>query len=55
MQKLKESLDFVGIDFGTTNSSVALMEGDAPVQLARFPFLGAQTESFRSVLYFEQF
>lgn len=55
MQKLKESLDFVGIDFGTTNSSVALIEGDAPVQLARFPFLGAQTESFRSVLYFEQF
>jgi len=55
MQKLKESLDFVGIDFGTTNSSVALMEGDAPVQLARFPFLGEETESFRSVLYFEQF
>ena len=52
MQKLKESLDFVGIDFGTTNSSVALMEGDAPVQLARFPFLGEETESFRSVLYF---
>ena len=55
MHKAKASPDFVGIDFGTTNSSVALIEGDAPVQLARFPFLGAETESFRSVLYFEQF
>jgi hypothetical chaperone protein len=55
MQKTKSSSGFVGIDFGTTNSSVALIEGDAPVQLARFPFLGAETPSFRSVLYFEQF
>jgi hypothetical chaperone protein len=55
MQKTKPSPDFVGIDFGTTNSSVALIEGDAPVRLARFPFLGAESSSFRSVLYFEQF
>ena len=55
MQKTKPSSDFVGIDFGTTNSSVALIEGDVPVRLARFPFLGAETPSFRSVLYFEQF
>jgi hypothetical chaperone protein len=55
MQQTKASPDFVGIDFGTTNSSLALLEGDAPVQLARFPFLGEETTSFRSVLYFEEF
>jgi hypothetical chaperone protein len=55
MLKAKNESDFVGIDFGTTNSSVALLAGDAPVQLAQFPFLGAETPSFRSVLYFEQF
>jgi hypothetical chaperone protein len=46
--------EFVGIDFGTTNSSVALISADSPVQLAQFPFLGEPTSSFRSVLYFEQ-
>jgi hypothetical chaperone protein len=55
MLKAKNESDFVGIDFGTTNSSVALLAGDAPVQLAQFPFLGAESPSFRSVLYFEQF
>jgi hypothetical chaperone protein len=55
MPQPKNSQDFIGIDFGTTNSSVALLAGDAPVQLATFPFLGAQNPSFRSVLYFEQF
>ena len=55
MPQPKYQPDSVGIDFGTTNSSVALLAGDAPVQLATFPFLGAETPSFRSVLYFEQF
>jgi hypothetical chaperone protein len=45
---------FIGIDFGTTNSSVALARSDAEVQLASFSFRGAQIPSFRSVLYFEQ-
>lgn len=45
---------FIGIDFGTTNSSVALMEGSGPVQLASFAFRGEQIPSFRSVLYIEQ-
>jgi hypothetical chaperone protein len=54
MRQSKDQPDFVGIDFGTTNSSIALLDGDAPVQLAKFPFLGAETPSFRSVLYFEQ-
>lgn len=44
----------VGIDFGTTNSSVALLSGDGELRLASFLFRGASTESYRSVLYFEQ-
>ncbi len=45
----------VGFDFGTTNSSVAIVEGDARVQLASFPSAGAETQSFPAVLYFEQY
>lgn len=46
--------DFIGIDFGTTNSSVALLTPDRDVRLASFSFLGEQIPSFRSVLYIEQ-
>jgi len=49
-----EPLTAVGIDFGTTNSSVAMVGADAKVELASFTFLGTETLSFRSVLYFEQ-
>ena len=45
----------VGFDFGTTNSSVAIVDGNEPVQLATFRSAGAETQSFRSVLYFEQY
>lgn len=44
----------VGIDFGTTNSSVATVADDSRVEIASFFFLGTETFSFRSVLYFEQ-
>ena len=44
----------VGFDFGTTNSSVAVVDQAGQVQLASFPSGGAETQSFRSVLYFEQ-
>jgi hypothetical chaperone protein len=44
----------VGIDFGTTNSSVAVVAGDSKVELASFPANGGSTVSFRSVLYLEQ-
>lgn len=44
----------IGIDFGTTNSSVALIDGSSEVQLASFSFQGVQIPSFRSVLYIEQ-
>jgi len=47
------STDAFGFDFGTTNSSVALVDGDRRVQLASFPFGATQVPSFRSVLYFE--
>ena len=46
---------FVGIDFGTTNSSVALAGTGSEVEIASFPFRGTAEPSFRSVLYLEQF
>ncbi len=48
-------MDAVGFDFGTTNSSVALVNPDSQVQLASFTSLGTEVESYRSVLYLEQF
>ncbi len=44
---------FVGIDFGTTNSSVAVADDRANVRLIMFPARD-ETVSFRSLLYFEQ-
>lgn len=45
---------FIGIDFGTTNSSIALARENGTVELVSFPTAAATTESFRSVLYLEQ-
>jgi hypothetical chaperone protein len=44
----------VGIDFGTTNSSVALRLPDGSVRLAEFPKVGGSTQSSRSVLYLQR-
>jgi len=44
----------LGIDFGTTNSSIAVARGNGAVELVSFPTATAATESFRSVLYLEQ-
>jgi hypothetical chaperone protein len=44
----------IGIDFGTTNSSVALAGANGLIDLVRFPRRGGETESFRSVLYMER-
>lgn len=44
----------MGIDFGTTNSAVAVANQDASIDMARFRLNDQQTENFRSVLYFEQ-
>jgi hypothetical chaperone protein len=48
------AIPFVGIDFGTTNTAVALAEADGPVRLARLPGLdGGTASTWRTVLYFE--
>jgi hypothetical chaperone protein len=44
----------IGFDFGTTNSSLAITTPNGDVRLARFPFSGGVTESFRSLLYLEK-
>ena len=44
----------IGIDFGTTNTSIALVRPDGTMQLGQFPFLGKITDAYRSLLYFEQ-
>ncbi len=45
---------FFGIDFGTTNSAVAMLRPGGEIQLVRFSFRGQEIPSCRSVLYFEQ-
>jgi hypothetical chaperone protein len=54
MHTEKNHQDAVGFDFGTTNSSIAFFNDANEVQLASFPSLAGQVESFRSVLYLEQ-
>ncbi|MEO8736357.1 MAG: Hsp70 family protein, partial [Edaphobacter sp.] len=54
MPFLPASLPSIGIDFGTTNSSIALARPEGAVELVSFPTAAATTESFRSVLYLEQ-
>ena len=44
----------VGIDFGTTNTSIAIVHSDGSIELGQFPFLGRLTDAYRSLLYFEQ-
>jgi hypothetical chaperone protein len=42
----------LGLDFGTTNSAIAIAAADGSTQLARFALDGLPTSTFRSVLYF---
>ena len=49
-----KQLPALGIDFGTTNSSMALSLGNAQMQLASFRTRNGETASSRSVLYLEQ-
>jgi hypothetical chaperone protein len=44
----------IGIDFGTTNSSIACADQSGQVQLAKFPNLGVLTDAYRSLLYLQQ-
>jgi hypothetical chaperone protein len=44
----------VGVDFGTTNSALAVAGEDGVPRLARFAREGGETDVFRSLLYFER-
>jgi hypothetical chaperone protein len=44
----------IGIDFGTTNSSIARANATGEVELAHFPYMGEVTAAYRSLLYLEQ-
>ncbi len=44
---------FIGLDFGTTNTSLARCDGDGAPRLARFDSAGGGTTTFRSVLFFD--
>ncbi len=44
----------IGIDFGTTNSSIACADHSGEVQLAKFPYLGGLTDAYRSLLYLQK-
>jgi hypothetical chaperone protein len=44
----------IGIDFGTTNSSIAVAGPSGEIQLAQFPYTGGITDAYRSLLYLEQ-
>jgi hypothetical chaperone protein len=50
----KTSQGAIGIDFGTTNSSIACANNSDEVRLAKFPYLGELTDSYRSLLYLQQ-
>src|SRR5215471_3386381 len=42
----------IGIDFGTTNSAVAMADEFGGVITARYPTGDAESETFRSILFF---
>jgi hypothetical chaperone protein len=43
----------IGLDFGTTNSALAMATADGSTRLATFEGAGYRTTTFRSVLYFD--
>jgi len=43
----------IGIDFGTTNSSIAVARDDRTTEMVRFRSAAGETDTYRSVLYFE--
>ena len=51
---LRPPREFIGVDFGTTNTAIARVTGADQVQLATFPFEDSMTDAYRSLLYLEQ-
>jgi hypothetical chaperone protein len=54
MRRAPDLLPAIGIDFGTTNSTVALASSNTQVELVAFPTRAGETFSFRSLLYLQQ-
>jgi hypothetical chaperone protein len=54
MGQAQDRVSAIGIDFGTTNSTVARASGKSQVELVAFPTRAGETFSFRSVLYLQQ-
>ncbi|MDT7813955.1 MAG: putative chaperone protein, partial [Acidobacteriaceae bacterium] len=50
----QDQVPAIGIDFGTTNSTVARASGNSQVEVVAFPTLAGETFSFRSLLYLQQ-
>jgi hypothetical chaperone protein len=44
----------IGVDFGTTNSSIARAGAEGHVELAQYPHAGSMVEAYRSLLYLDQ-
>jgi len=44
----------IGVDFGTTNSSIARASSSGEIELAQFPTVQGFTDAYRSLLYLEQ-
>ena len=44
----------IGIDFGTTNSSIACADRSGEVRLAKFPYMAGLTDAYRSLLYLDR-
>ena len=44
-------MTFIGIDFGTTNSTLAVCDADGEVRLTEYSAAGQRYDTFRSVLY----
>jgi hypothetical chaperone protein len=45
---------WIGLDFGTTNSAVSIVDADGSVRIATHRFQSAAAETFPSVLYFDK-
>jgi len=53
---MRSPVQAVGLDFGTTNSAIAIVGSDHTPHLARFrnaALDGSDAETFRSILFFE--